>query len=576
MKKLFEPIKLRDNSRERVLRELISYNESKVKDESLSESLSKNFSDNNKSQRELKPYRRKKASIIMEILAGAAVIALIAGIISVSVNKAGKNTHQPAQNTNQQNIAEKVSDNNSNQNNSLQGALAVDTPMIEFISNEKLGISIAFNRQCFKDYKTDDSSIVLYQDDSDTVTGFTWNNIQITASVYSYEEEVYNWAYDRYDHAYGKIQNADIVTLGELTFDYLSSINMTTDYTGFPDYSSQGIQATKFSFGYELSDVNTTECTDIYIIDSKAYSDTYGAYIIKASYQIYHNDNKTEYSTNPKFIYETIDSFSFTTYTKKTFYILANGTYSVENSLGQMSNQENFSTHYNTGYNTGSETDGSFYSMLVSSVPDKADDYFNVNLPARRLYDAAGIMGIDVENFSPTFENSVAIDLYYPYSEDNSDDVNSAENYPSYGVLHSDFKTDSSNISSSDNSEKDTVSPTDNVSVTKSFEIFTKGDKLIFTGDKYCTIYGISETFKNNADSYGNDFKYDYVIYVPMENIFDTNGNPIGSVIADIIEVTPSLTMTVYYDGTELETFPVQIYADKVVIYGLETTNIYN
>lgn len=571
MKKLFEPIKLRDNSRERVLRELISYNENKVKDESLSESFSKNFSDNNKSQHELKPHRRKKTSIIMEMLAGAAVIALIAGIISVSVNSSGKNTHQPAQNTNQQNITEKASGSNSNQDNSLQGALSVNTPMIEFISSKNLGVSIAFNRQYFKDYKTDDislndNSLILYQDDFGTETGFSWNQIRINASFYSYEEEVYNWANDMYDHLYGKLQSTEDVFIGRLAFDYLSD----SDYT--PNTSSENIKATKFSFIHEFPDVNTTDCTDVYVIDSKAYSDTYGSFIITSSYQIFHKDNTIRYSTNPELIYETIDSFSFTTYTKKTFYILANGTYSVENSLGQISNQANFSAHY-TGYNAGSETDGTFYSMLVSSVPDKAYDYFNVNLPARRLYDATGIRAIDVENFYSTFENSVAIDLYYLNSGDNSDDINSAEIYPSYGVLHSVFKTDSSNNNSSDISEKDAVSPTDKVSVTKSFKIFTKDNKLITTGDKNCTIYGISETYVSNSFT---DPINDYVIYVPMENIFDKNGNPIGSIIDDISEVTPSLTMTVYYDGMELETFPVQIYADKVVIYGLETSDSFN
>lgn len=59
MKKLFEPIKLRENSRERVLRELISYNDNKGKNEETAKSTSKIFSDN-KSQRELKPRKRKK------------------------------------------------------------------------------------------------------------------------------------------------------------------------------------------------------------------------------------------------------------------------------------------------------------------------------------------------------------------------------------------------------------------------------------------------------------------------------------------------------------------------------------
>lgn len=599
MKKLFEPIKLRDNSRERVLRELISYNDNKGKNEEAAKSFSKNFSEN-KPQRELKPHKRKKASIVMEVLAGAAVIAMLAGIISVSINKSAGIKHQPAKSTGSQNVVEKSSDNNSDQNDSLHGAISVDTPMIEFISSKNLGMSIAFNKQYFKEYTEDENGIILYQNDAGTDTGFNWNNIQISASVSPYEEEVYNWSNDVYDHYYGALQSISDVTIGNLSSDYLSGLGIASDT------SSTGLPATKFSFSYELSDINTSECMDVYVIDSRAYygtlnseiNDTYGAYIIKAAYQIFHNDNTTEYSTDPELIYNTIDSFSLTPFTKKTYYILANGTdISIASNEGIRIPEY---AYFTTNYTADTQTEisyNSYYSFFSSAAADETNEYFKVILPIGHLYDATGVRDIYTDNdFYSIFKNMVAIDLYYPayYTENDYSSSNTDMSYPSYGVLRSPFYIDNSN---SDISEKGTVSPTDNVRVAKSFELFPNGDKLIYENDKYCTIYGISEDFKRqkslniqtatdngitgtvNADNNNVSdvsFNYDYVIYVPIENIFDVNGNSIGDIIADINEITPSLTMTVYYDGTELETFPVQIYADKVVIYGLETTGIYN
>lgn len=608
MKKLFEPIKLRDNSRERVLRELISYNDNKGKNEEAAKSFSKNFSEN-KPQHELKPHKRKKASVVMEVLAGAAVIAMLAGIISISINKSAGIKHQPAKSTGSQNVTEKISGSNSGQNNSPQGAIPVDTPMIEFISSKNLGMSIAFNKQYFKEYTEDDNGIILYQNDAGTDTGFNWNNIQISASVNPYEEEVYNWSNDVYDHYYGALQSISDVTIGNLSSDYLSGLGIVSDA------SSTGIPATKLSFSYELSD-NTSECMDVYVIDSRAYydslnsevNDTYGAYIIKAAYQIFHNDNTTEYSTEPELIYNTIDSFSLTQFTKKTYYILASDTkiyityddgiripeyafFSKNYSSNAVNNQSDNATGYN-----------SYYSFFSSTAVDEINDNFKVTLPVGHLYDAAGVRDIFTnDDFYPTFRNMVAIDLYYPdyynYNESSYDNSNIDITYPSYGVLHSVFQTDDNNDIASDITEKSTVSPTDNVSVSKSFEVFPNGDRLISIDDKYCTIYGISEDFKKqksagiqttadngisgtvNADNNNASdvsFNYDYVIYVPIENIYDVNGNLIGDIIADINEITPSLTMTVYYDGRELETFPAQIYANEVVIYGLETTGIYN
>lgn len=599
MKKLFEPIKLRDNSRERVLRELISYNDNKGKNEETAKSFSKNFSEN-KPQHELKPHKRKKASIVMEVLAGAAVIAMLAGIISVSINKSAGIKHQPAKSTGSQNVVEKSSNNNSDQNDSLHGAISVDTPMIEFISSKNLGMSIAFNKQYFKEYTEDDNGIILYQNDAGTDTGFNWNNIQISASVSPYEEEVYNWSNDVYDHYYGTLQSISDVTIGNLSSDYLSGLGIVSDT------SSTGLPATKFSFSYELSDINTSECMDVYVIDSRAYydtlnseiNDTYGVYIIKAAYQIFHNDNTTEYSTDPELIYNTIDSFSLTPFTKKTYYILANGTdISIASNEGiRIPEYAYFTTNYTADTQT-EITYNSYYSFFSSAAADETNEYFKVILPIGHLYDATGVRDIYTDNdFYSIFKNMVAIDLYYPayYTENDYSSSNTDMSYPSYGVLRSPFYIDNSN---SDISEKGTVSPTDNVRVAKSFELFPNGDKLIYENDKYCTIYGISEDFKKqkslniqtatdngitgtvNADNNNVSdvsFNYDYVIYVPIENIFDVSGNSIGDIIADINEITPSLTMTVYYDGTELETFPVQIYADKVVIYGLETTGIYN
>lgn len=598
MKKLFEPIKLRDNSRERVLRELISYNDNKGKNEEAAKSFSKNFSEN-KPQHELKPHKRKKASVVMEVLAGAAVIAMLAGIISISINKSAGIKHQPAKSTGSQNVTEKISGSNSGQNNSPQGAIPVDTPMIEFISSKNLGMSIAFNKQYFKEYTEDDNGIILYQNDAGTDTGFNWNNIQISASVNPYEEEVYNWSNDVYDHYYGALQSISDVTIGNLSSDYLSGLGIVSDA------SSTGIPATKLSFSYELSD-NTSECMDVYVIDSRAYydslnsevNDTYGAYIIKAAYQIFHNDNTTEYSTEPELIYNTIDSFSLTQFTKKTYYILADGTdISIASNEGiRIPEYAYFTTNY--AADTQAEISyNSYYSFFSSAAADETNNYFKVFLPVGHLYDATGVRDIYTDNdFYSIFKNMVAIDLYYPayYPENDYNSSNTDMFYPSYGVLRSPFYIDNSN---SDISEKGTVTPTDNVRVAKSFELFPNGDKLIYKNDKYCTIYGISEDFKKqksagiqttadngisgtvNADNNNASdvsFNYDYVIYVPIENIFDVNGNLIGDIIADINEITPSLTMTVYYDGTELETFPAQIYANEVVIYGLETTGIYN
>lgn len=598
MKKLFEPIKLRDNSRERVLRELISYNDNKGKNEEAAKSFSKNFSEN-KPQHELKPHKRKKASVVMEVLAGAAVIAMLAGIISISINKSAGIKHQPAKSTGSQNVTEKISGSNSGQNNSPQGAIPVDTPMIEFISSKNLGMSIAFNKQYFKEYTEDDNGIILYQNDAGTDTGFNWNNIQISASVNPYEEEVYNWSNDVYDHYYGALQSISDVTIGNLSSDYLSGLGIVSDA------SSTGIPATKLSFSYELSD-NTSECMDVYVIDSRAYydslnsevNDTYGAYIIKAAYQIFHNDNTTEYSTEPELIYNTIDSFSLTQFTKKTYYILADGTdISIASNEGiRIPEYAYFTTNY--AADTQAEISyNSYYSFFSSAAADETNNYFKVFLPVGHLYDATGVRDIYTDNdFYSIFKNMVAIDLYYPayYPENDYNSSNTDMFYPSYGVLRSPFYIDNSN---SDISEKGTVTPTDNVRVAKSFELFPNGDKLIYKNDKYCTIYGISENFKKqksadiqttaddgisgtvNADNNNVSdvsFNYDYVIYVPIENIFDVNGNLIGDIIADINEITPSLTMTVYYDGRELETFPAQIYANEVVIYGLETTGIYN
>lgn len=596
MKKLFEPIKLRDNSRERVLRELISYNDNKGKNEEAAKSFSKNFSEN-KPQHELKPHKRKKASVVMEVLAGAAVIAMLAGIISISINKSAGIKHQPAKSTGSQNVTEKISGSNSGQNNSPQGAIPVDTPMIEFISSKNLGMSIAFNKQYFKEYMEDDNGIILYQNDAGTDTGFNWNNIQISASVNPYEEEVYNWSNDVYDHYYGALQSISDVTIGNLSSDYLSGLGIASDA------SSTGIPATKLSFSYELSD-NTSECMDVYVIDSRAYydslnsevNDTYGAYIIKAAYQIFHNDNTTEYSTEPELIYNTIDSFSLTQFTKKTYYILADGTdISIASNEGiRIPEYAYFTTNY--AADTQAEISyNSYYSFFSSAAADETNNYFKVFLPVGHLYDATGVRDIYTDNdFYSIFKNMVAIDLYYPAYYPENDYSSSNTDYPSYGVLRSPFYIDNSN---SDISEKGTVTPTDNVRVAKSFELFPNGDKLIYKNDKYCTIYGISEDFKKqksadiqttadngisgtvNADNNNVSdvsFNYDYVIYVPIENIFDVNGNLIGDIIADINEITPSLTMTVYYDGTELETFPAQIYANEVVIYGLETTGIYN
>lgn len=605
MKKLFEPIKLRDNSRERVLRELISYKDNKSKNEEAAKSFSKNFSDN-KPQHELKPHKRKKSSAVMEVLAGAAVIAMLAGIISVSINKSADIKHQPAKSTGSQNVAEKSSDSNSGQNDSLQGAIPADTPMIEFISSKNLGMSIAFNKQYFKEYTEDDNGIILYQNDAGTDTGFNWNNIQISASASPYEEEVYNWSNDVYDHYYGTLQSVSNVTIGDLSSGNLSGLGYDHSYGTLQSVSnSAGIPATKFSFSYELSD-NTSECMDVYVIDSMAYydslnsevNDTYGAYIIKAAYQIFHNDNTKEYSTDPELIYNTIDSFSLTTFTKKTYYILANGTdvSKASNEGSRIPEYAYFATSYatdTTDFNA-EVSYNSCYSFFSSAAADETNDYFKVCLPIGHLYDSTGIRDIYTNNdLYPTFDNIVTIDLYYPeyYPDDTS---NTGISYPSYGVLYCPFKTDSVN---SDISEKSTIAPNDNVIVTKFFEIFPNGDKLVSSDDKYCIIYGISEDFKKqqstniqtkadeemthtvNTDSdnaSGISFNYDYVIYVPIENIFDTNGNSISDIIADISEITPSLTMTVYYDGMERETFPVQLYADKVVIYGLETTTIYN
>lgn len=595
MKKLFEPIKLRENSRERVLRELISYNDNKGKNEKAAEFFSKNFSDITP-QRELKPHKRKNISIVMEFLAGAAVIAIIAGIISFSINKPEHLTRQPTKNTgSQNNIVEKNPESNSGQNNSLQGAISVDTPMIEFISSKNLGVSIAFNRQYFKDFSIEDNGIItLYQADAGTDTGFNWNNIIITGSHYSYEEDIYNWTNDIYDCFYGSLQNISDVTIGNLYFDYLSELGIASNT------NATGIPATKFSFSYELPDVNTSECTDVYVIDSSAYrdslnSETYGedyeSYTIKVSYQIFHNENNAKYSMEPKVIYETIDSFVPAPLTKKTCYILASGTeiYKTYNDGIRIPEHAYFGK--SLGYK-------SHYSFFSSPAADKINDNFMVEIPIGNLYDAAGVRDISTnDNFYSTFKNMVAIDLYYPDNCNANESNYDNSTAPLYCVLHSVFETDDSNKSISDITEKDTVSPTDNMITAKSFEIFPNGDKLIYAGDKYYTIYGISEDFKrqrddnlqtadantvtDNADGNGNvdigvNFNYDYVIYVPIDNIFDINNNSIGNIIDDINRISPSLTMTVYYDGTEQETFPVQIYADKAVIYGLETTDLFN
>ncbi len=584
MKKLFEPIKLRENSRERVLRELISYNDNKGKNEETAKSTSKIFSDN-KSQRELKPRKRKKTSIVMEVLAGAAVIAMIAGIIFVSINKSSGIKHQPAKSTGSQDITEKSSDSKPGQNNSLQGALPADTPSVEFISSRKLGISIAFNRQYFKDYIVEtegDGIVTLYQEDAGTETGLNWNNILISGSGYSYEEEIYNWTNDMYKSYYGSLQNIYDVTIGNLYSDYLSELGIASNT------NAAGIPATKFSFSYELPDVNTSECTDVYVIDAGAYHDSlnsegsseaYKSYTIKVSYQIFHNDNNIEYSTKPEVIYETIDSFALTPFTKKTCYILANGT-DISIASGNGSNiheSANFTTNY-ADDDKAEISYGSYYSFFSSASADITNDFFETFLPVGHLYDVSGIKDIYTNNdFYLTFNNMVAIDLYYPdyYTEKGYDSSATDMAYPSYGVLHSPF-------TGKDTSEKDTDSPDGNVNVTKSFEIFPKGDKLISVNDKYCTIYGVSEDYINrrspDVQNTSSDvvFNYDYVIYVPIEDIFDVNGNSIGNIIGDINEINPALTMSVYYDGTELETFPAQIYADKVVVYGLETTGVLN
>lgn len=567
MKKSFEPIKLRENSRKRVLRELISYNEAKGKTENSSKDFSDSISTGNKSQRELKPHKKKKASIVMEVLAGAAVIAMIAGGIAISVNKSGNNPIQPLSKNN-------YTENSSKSDSSLQDSLPA-APMVEFISSEKLGASIILNKKYFSGYEiASDGSILLYQNDYGTETGFNYNCIEVSASTLTFEEALATQ--ENLIDDYYVLSKTENVLIGHLQFDYLANTDVHSVY-------SSGISATKLLCSYDLPDLNVTECKEIYIIDSHTYSDTYGAYIITATYRITHDEEGIQYSTEPEVIYDIIDTFSFVTYAKKTIYILPKNNYVSDNSMDDGSSLVNFCREYTTDVDND-ESNNSFYSILASSDAGGTNADFSITLPVGHLYDVSGTKDTDLnEDFYSTFDDSVAIDLYYSYYEGSYDGSEIANIYPSYGVLYSEFKTDSTNVpNNNDDTEKSTMT-TDDVIATKSFKIFPQDDKLVSVGDKYITIYGISEEFEKqlaesqqSANDNTETFDFDYVIYVPIEKLYDENGNSFGHVIADIINAEPSLTMTVHYDEFEFETFPVQIYANEVIIYGLETTNIYN
>lgn len=106
---------------------------------------------------------------------------------------------------------------------------------------------------------------------------------------------------------------------------------------------------------------------------------------------------------------------------------------------------------------------------------------------------------------------------------------------------------------------------------TLSLEVVSSDNGLISVGDKYCTIYGRSGSLHETTDKTDTAyddfvFNYDYVIYVPIDQIYDINNNPVGKGILETTENMPSLSITVYYDGMVLETYPAQIYADKVII----------
>lgn len=556
MKKSFEPIKLRKNSRERVLRELINYNEIKGKNKKLAEDYSDNTSANNKAQRELKPHNRKKSRVIMEFLAGAAVIAMITGLIAFSVNRSGNNQTRPLSKSD-------YAENSSKSGSSIQEESAV-TPMVEFISSEKLYASIAINRQYFSEYEINsDGSILLFQNDYGTETGFNYNCIKVSALPLSFEEAIAEQE-NRIDdyHVLSKTEN---VLIGHLLCDHSSD----TDCSVF----SSGINATKLSCSYDLPDIDVKEYKDIYIIDSHTYSDIYGAYIITATYQIFNSEGDMQYSTDPKVIYDIIDTFSFMTYSKKTLYILPKDNYITDNPQDDGADLVNFCKEYTTD-------DEYSYSIIASSDPAGTNAEFNITLPVGHLYDSSGTRDTALsDDFYSTFDDSIAIDLYYSYYEGNYDGSEITAIYPSFGVLYSEFKLDNSDNSNNTNeTEKET---TTNANTTKSFKVSPQDNGLISIGDKYCTINGISEAYEeqlSQSSQYNNDnpFNYDYVIYVPIEKIYDENGNQIGNFLADIAYASPSFTMTVYYDGIVLESFPAQIYADKVIIHELQTTNVYN
>ncbi len=109
---------------------------------------------------------------------------------------------------------------------------------------------------------------------------------------------------------------------------------------------------------------------------------------------------------------------------------------------------------------------------------------------------------------------------------------------------------------------------------TLSLEAVSSDNGLISVGDKYCTIHGRSGSLHETTDKTDTTyddfvFNYDYIIYVPMDQIYDINNNPVGKGILEKTENMPSLSITVYYDGMVLESYPAQIYADKVIINNL-------
>ena len=592
MKKAFEPVKLRESSRKRVLRDLIRYNELKSEQENVSDSISKKNEAINmekvrvedtkgkvSSSRELKPRKRKKTFIIMEALAAAAVIALIIGTIAVSVSQNKTNTTQSlsgieSKGDSQQNISQ---EDNSQSDNSQKEALPSGSPALEFVSSEKLGVSIAFNSTYFYGYDINsDGSILFYNEDyaMNTETGLSYNTLEVSGLKIKFTEAVdyiinSNTSETGSSIPYTLIGN-DKVFIGSLYYDNFISTNADTSSA-----ASSCISATKLTFSYELPDISTTECKEVYLIDFSGFDGLYDTFAITVTYHIFNNGSEVQYSIEPEVICDIIDTFSIETYTKKTFYILAEN-YHSDDTKEAVTALNNFQKLYseNSASNEGIEQGiEHYYAIMASTETSAAQADYKIILPVGSLYDAAGTRDTNTDySFYSTFEDSVAIDLYYPYSynEGGDDGEDLPVIYPSYGVLHSEFKNDEeTDIFGNSSAANGTQT------YTQSFVIYPQ-DTIISINNDNCIIFGRSDNFESMQKDYGEEYNYDYVIYVPFEKIYDEKGNAIGKELSQISSANPSLTMTVYFDGAIQETFPAQINADEVIIHGIANGTISN